>query len=105
MAKPVPTIVIYHPVAGRAHELEALIKKHGPALQASGLITAAPVRAWRAVDKRSKGAFFVEILEWRDEMASDTAHQTPEIMAVWEPMGPCLESMTIAKLTPISGAM
>jgi hypothetical protein len=39
-------------------------------------------------------------MAWRDDEASNIAHQTPEIMAIWEPMGPLLEELKLTKLEP-----
>jgi hypothetical protein len=36
------------------------------------------------------------MFSWRDEQAAGIAHQTPEVMAVWEPMTPLLESLEIS---------
>ena len=43
----------------------------------------------------------IEQFVWKDGKASDVAHQTPEIMAVWEPMGPLLEELTICEVEPL----
>ena len=101
MSKPVPTLVVYRAKKGKAEELLALVKKHAPALRKVGLLTSDKVRAWRAHDKRADQTCFVEEFSWRDAEASGLAHQTPEIMAVWEPMGAVLESMSILQLDPI----
>jgi quinol monooxygenase YgiN len=98
---PVPTLVIYRPKKGKEQELLALVKKHAPALRSVGLITDEPVRAFRAHDKRADATCFVEMMSWRDGEASALAHQTPEVMAVWEPMGPLLEGMQILQLEPV----
>jgi hypothetical protein len=82
-----------------------LTKKHGPALRQSGLITDEPVRLWRGTDLRGHGAntpYFVETFQWKDGGSADIAHQTPEVMSVWETMGPHMEGMTITILEPIA---
>jgi hypothetical protein len=33
---------------------------------------------------------------WKDGSGSDVAHQSPEVMAIWEPMTPILENMQIS---------
>ena len=99
---PVPMLVTYLPKKGRDKELLALIKKHGPALKKVGLITKAPVRLWRATDKRTGEVSFVEMFQWTDAEASTLAHQTPEVMAVWEPMGPVLEALKLAVIEPVA---
>jgi quinol monooxygenase YgiN len=100
---PVHRLVIYRPKAGSLAALEALVKQHGPVLRKTGLLTDDPVRIYRASDVRAPdaGAFVVEEFVWRDGAASDIAHQTPEVMAVWETMGPHLADMTLITLDPI----
>ena len=101
---PVNRLVIYRPKAGKLAELEAIVKRHGPVLRSLGLITEEPVRVYRGTDLRKPddGGFLVEHFHWRDGSSSDTAHQTPEVMAVWETMGPHLDDMTLITLEPIT---
>ena len=94
----VRTHVVYRPKPGKAAELHALVMKHGPALQATGLITGGMPQVFKARNIRTQQEFFVEMFSWRDEQASGLAHQTPEIMAVWEPMTPLLEGLEISVL-------
>jgi len=103
-AEPVTMLVTYRPKPGKEAELRALVEKHGPALRSTGLISDDPVRTWEATDERGHGAeqvYFVEMFSWRDAEASDIAHQTPEVMAVWEPMGPILEELSLARIRPV----
>lgn len=100
--KPVLTHVTYRPKKGKETELFALVKKHWPVLKQIGLATNEPAKVYRATDKRSGQVYFIEIFSWRDEKASDIAHQTPEVMAVWETMGPVLEGLELAALEPLS---
>jgi hypothetical protein len=97
---PVTNLVTYIPKAGKEAELLALVKKHEPALRKVGLVTDEPFRVWKAFDIRKKRVQFVELFVWKDGNASDVAHQTPEVMAVWEPMGPVLEELTICEVEP-----
>ncbi len=94
---PVPTMVTYRPRAGTEEQFLTLLEKHWPALDAVGLVTKEPPRYWRATGRDGKVSF-VELFEWKDGSASDVAHQTPEVMAVWEPMGPILEDMQINRV-------
>ena len=100
MAKssPVTTLVIYRPKKGKEKQLQALVLKHAPVLKGVGLITNELVKVWKATDKRSGDVAFVEIFQWKSEKASEVAHQTPEVMAVWEPMGAVLEELKFSKL-------
>jgi hypothetical protein len=100
---PVHRMVIYRPKPGSGAALAAILAQHGAALRKVGLITDAPVRVYRATDIRNPNdePFFVEQFEWRDGAASDIAHQTPEVMAVWETMGPHLADMSLITLDTI----
>src|SRR4051812_45224569 len=103
MAKsaPVLTLVTYQPKKGKEAELLALVRKHWPTLQKVGLVTPEPARIWRATDKLKGTVSFVELFSWRDGEASGVAHQTPEVMAVWEPMGAVMEEMSIEQLEAV----
>jgi hypothetical protein len=100
-SEPVTTLVIYRPKAGAEQALEALVRKHIPVLRGLGLLGSGESVAFRAEDKRSHAVSFVELFEWKDARASDVAHQTPEVMAIWEPMGPLLEGLELRRLNPL----
>ena len=88
-------------VPHQAAELLALVKKHEPALRKVGLVTDEPFTVYRAFDIRKKRVSFVEQFQWKDGRSSDVAHQTPEVMAVWEPMGPVLEELIICEVEAV----
>jgi quinol monooxygenase YgiN len=98
---PVQTLVIYRPRPGAESALEALVRNHLPTLKSLDLLGSGKSAAYRAEDKRSHAICFVEIFDWKDARASDVAHQTPEVMAIWEPMGPLLENLEIRALQPL----
>lgn len=91
-------LVTYTPKGGHESDLLALLRTHWSTLRRLNLVTATPGQLWRASDKDSGRVRFLEMLEWADASSSDIAHQTPEVMAVWEPMGPLLESMSFQRL-------
>jgi hypothetical protein len=93
--------VWYYPKRGRTEELTRLVAGHWKTLHGLGLATDRRALVWSARDKRSGEPFLVELFEWRDASASETAHQTPEVMAIWETMGPLLESMKLAQLDSV----
>jgi hypothetical protein len=64
----------------------ALLAKHWPTLHAAGLATDEPARVLKAVD-RAGNLVIIEFFAWKDASGPGVAHQTPEIMQVWEPMG------------------
>lgn len=100
-SKAVTMLVGYYPKEGKEPELLALIEKHWPALDRLGLVSKTPPKIWRATDERTRQGFFLELFEWRDEKASDLAHQTPEVMAIWEPMGPLLDNLQLTRVEPV----
>ena len=100
-SEPVTTLVIYRPKAGAEQALEALVRKHIPVLRGLGLLGPGQSAAFRAHDKESHAVSFVEVFQWKDGRASEVAHQTPEVMAVWETMGPLLEGLELRRLDPL----
>jgi quinol monooxygenase YgiN len=106
VSQPVSVLVTYVPKPGKEEELAELVRRHGPMMRRTGLLGPEGVRAWRATTKRGhgQGVHFVELLQWRDAQASDLAHQTPEVMSVWEPMEALVEELIIAPLEALPEA-
>ena len=100
--KSVLTLVTYRPKEGEQERFFKLLEKHWPTLNQLGLVTSEPVKIWRATDKRTNREYWLELFQWKDEAASTLAHQLPEVMAIWEPMGAILEDMQLAKLDPVA---
>lgn len=98
---PATNIVTYIPKPGCEAQLLDLLRKHEPALRSIGLVTPEPFRLWKAHDIRKQRSLFIEQFVWVDGNASDVAHQSPEVMAVWEPMGPVMEELTICEAEPL----
>src|SRR4051812_29265055 len=99
-SKSVSMLVIYRIKEGTEGEFLPLLEKHYPTLDRLGLVTKEPVTIWRATDKQNR-TYFVEKFSWRDGAAAGVAHQTPEVMAVWEPMGPMLENLELLQIEPV----
>lgn len=90
-SKPVMMHCVYRPKAGQEEALFELVRRHWPVLRDAGLTTDEPALVWRATDKRSGRVSFIEVFSWKDDQASGLAHQLPEVMQIWEPMGPMIE--------------
>ena len=99
---PVLNLVSYYPKKGKEQDFLSLLEKHWPTLDRMGLVTKRAPQFWRAFDIRAQKSYFVEMFEWKDGSAPDVAHQSPEVMAVWEPMTPMLEHMQITEVEPLS---
>jgi hypothetical protein len=93
-------LVIYRVRKGHDDEFRKLLSHHWPTLDKLGLVTSEPAKIWRGENIRSPfdGSTWIEMFSWKEEGSSDIAHQTPEVMRVWEPMGPMLEGMDIIHL-------
>lgn len=96
---PLINICRYKVKPGKEAEMEKLLALHWPALHAAGLATDEPAIVYRGLpsgkprDEHGADRTYVEILVWKDRSGPQVAHQTPEVMAVWEPMGAICESM------------
>ena len=92
---PVDMVVIYRAKRGLEDALLALVQGHWPTLDRLGLASdSRPAEVWRTRDRAGNVAF-VEHFQWKDAQAPVTAHQTPEVMALWEPMGNLMTGMDI----------
>lgn len=90
-------ICTYRVKAGAREQFISLLRKHWPALRDAGLATNTPALHFEAEvgsDSRHNetGTTFVEIFSWSGPDAQRVAHDTPAIMAVWEPMGALVEA-------------
>jgi hypothetical protein len=83
---PVPNLCYYKINKADEPAFLALMEKHWPTLHAAGLATDEPARVLRAQDKQGN-VVIIEHFAWKDASGPQIAHQTPEIMQVWEPMG------------------
>lgn len=99
-SNPVKMLCIYRVKRGQESEFRRLIERHWPALNAIGLTTSDPAEVLWCEDKAGK-SFFAESFSWKDESSPGVAHQTPEVMAVWEPMGALCEGMEFMQVKPV----
>lgn len=98
---PVTVICKFVVKPGKEAEMRALLAEHWPTLHRLGMTTDEPALTFQGVPappekERSHGAstnVFVEIFSWKDARQPDLAHQSPEVMKVWEPMGALCEHM------------
>jgi hypothetical protein len=88
--QPVTVICSYRVKQGSLEPFKALLEKHWPTLRELGLATEREPLFYVG-DDEGKGPHVVEIFEWSDEEAPGLAHASPEVMAVWEPMGALVE--------------
>ena len=85
MSQPETVICIYRVRAGNEEAFQKLLARHWPTLRTLGLTSESPPRHYRGAEQSGE-PLFVEMFEWADAAAAETAHQHPEVMAIWEPM-------------------
>lgn len=95
----IPMLCLYKIKKGREDEFLQLLYKHWPTLNRVGLVTPEPAQVLRGQDKGGN-TFFIEQFSWKDSSSPGVAHQTPEVMAVWEPMGAHTENMEFVHVRP-----
>ena|SRR5215510_13594494 len=91
-SNPVRMLCTYQIKDGKEAEFERMLEKHWPTLHGMGLATDEPARVFRGQNKARK-IVYIEMFSWKDASSPDVAHQTPEVMAVWEPMGALTDNM------------
>ena len=99
---PITMLVSYTPKTGKEDEFLALLEQHWPTLEHLGLVTEMRPRIWRTKDIRTNQIHFVEIFQWKNGEASNVAHQSPEVMAIWEPMEPLLDKMVLSEAAELA---
>lgn len=91
-------ICTYRVREGARDQFVELLKKHWPALRKAGLATATPPQHFEFMPTpkggrhEETGVTFVEIFQWARPDGPDLAHRSPDVMAVWEPMGALVEA-------------
>jgi hypothetical protein len=83
-------IATYRVIAECEREFRALLARHHPTLVRLGLATSAPPTIYRGVEDGG-GPIYFEIFAWVDAAAPGAAHEHPDVMAIWEPMGRMVE--------------
>ena len=87
------SVAAYRPKPGKETELLAVIADRLPLLRGLGLATERP-----AVLMRSRDGVIIQVSEWADGGAIDKAHETPEVLALWERFGACCEYVKLHAL-------
>lgn len=71
----------------------ALLTQHWPTMERLGLVRAEPPHVIFRGEDEERGVYYVETFPWRSRVAMDQAHASPEVSAIWGPMGECCSSM------------
>jgi hypothetical protein len=85
-AKSPETVICTYRVKEAAEpQFRALLAKHWPTLDRLDLVNQSIHELFRGTDESGK-AFFVEIFEWKNEDTVRVAHESPQVLSIWEPM-------------------
>jgi hypothetical protein len=87
-----------------------LLARHWPTLHRAGLVTDEPSRVFRSVaaapeksaEHGGAGGVLVEIFTWKSGASAARAHERPEVMAIWEPMGALCQAMEFPHFEPVA---
>lgn len=107
--QPVTVISKFVVKPGKEAEMRALLAQHWPTLHRLGMTTDEPALTYEGVPapeekEEAHGAstgVFVEIFSWKNAKQVEIAHQSPEVMAVWEPMGALCTHMEFPHFTKV----
>ncbi|MFG0318322.1 MAG: hypothetical protein ACF8XB_13685 [Planctomycetota bacterium JB042] len=106
---PTTVLCLYRVREGEVDAFASLLATHWPTLHSAGLVTDDPARCWRSADREGRPVM-VERFTWKDASMAARAHERPDVLAVWEPMGalcedrPGASSMEFLDLEPIGAA-
>lgn len=110
--EPVTVICRYTLKPGAEAEMLRLLGTHWPTLHRAGLVTDDPPLIFRGVaeptEERKHGAgadVLVEIFNWKGEESAGLAHESPAVMAVWEPMGALCDAMEFPHFEKVEVAL
>jgi len=90
MSTPVSVVCLYRVIPGKEPAFTKLLERHWPTLRALDLVTGDPPQHYQGTEQGG-GPLFVEIFTWKSAEGSRLAHEHPEVMAIWEPMGTLTE--------------
>lgn len=88
--QPVTVLCLYRVRSDGLEEFRRLLERHWPTLHAAGLVTDEKAVHWRSEDRQGRPVV-VERFTWKDGSMPERAHERPDVMAVWEPMGALCE--------------
>ena len=88
--KPETVIAIYRVQPAEETAFFEVLRRHHPTLRSLGLVTETEPIVYRG-QEQDGGPIVFEIFTWIDGDAPNKAHQLPEVMQIWEPLGALCE--------------
>lgn len=87
------SVAAFRAKPGMDQDLEDVLRDRIPLLKKLGLGTDRP-----EINCRSKDGVVIHISEWTSHEAIDKAHQTPEVLALWDRFFACCEWVKLDSL-------
>lgn len=84
-------MALYRPKPGKENELKEILKIHIPTLREEGLITNREQLTLQAED-----GTIIEIAEWMSNEAKEKAHQSANVMSVWNKISSVAEIISLS---------
>jgi hypothetical protein len=88
MTTPMTVMCTYRVRKEKEREFSDLLGRHWSVLREQELVTDTAPEAFRGAGPDGD-PYFVEVFEWVNGEAPDTAHHLPAVASIWEPMGMC----------------
>ena len=104
MAEPLDVLCIYDVKPGREEEFQRLIATHWAVLQKAGLVSSEPAKVLRTIARGGKIGF-IEMFQWKDQSSSGLAHNSPEVLEIWQPMEALTEKMDFLSTEPVDSLL
>jgi quinol monooxygenase YgiN len=86
-------MALYRPKPGKENELKEILKIHIPTLREEGLITDRELLTLQAED-----GTIIEIAEWKSNESKEKAHQSTNVMSVWNKISSVAEITSFSSL-------
>ena len=96
-------LCLYRVKPGKEAEFRPLLQRHWIMLRDLGLATGDPAKLLLGSTKEGK-LTFIEMFQWKNYEAPALAHQSPEVIGLWGPMGELVEDMEFLALRPVDQA-
>lgn len=87
---PITVLCLFRVRPDGVDEFKEHLRRHWPALHGAGLVTDDPPKQWTSSD-RAGAPVVIEMFSWKDASMAERAHDLPDVMAVWGPMGDLCE--------------
>ena len=100
MSQPINMLCLYRVKPGKEEAFKPLLQQHWTILKSAGLATDDPAKLLLGSTKEGK-LTYIEMFQWKNYEAPGLAHQSPEVMALWEPMGELVDDMEFLALRPV----